>query len=53
MRQGRVLVSDNCKSWLELVASLGRRRTSTVNDGTARLNEALDTGVGRREIGLG
>ena len=39
---GRVLVSNNCTPWLELVASLGRRRTSTVNDGTVRLNEVLD-----------
>jgi hypothetical protein len=30
-------------SGFEVVASLGRRRTSTVNEGTARLNVVLDT----------
>jgi hypothetical protein len=34
-------VSDDCAFWFEVVASLGRRRTSTVNDGTARLNVVL------------
>ena len=37
------LVSDDCASGFEVVASLGRRRTSTVNEGTARLNVVLDT----------
>lgn len=37
------LVSDNCASGLAVVASLGRRRTSTVNEGTARLNVVLPT----------
>jgi hypothetical protein len=37
------LVSDDSASGFELVASLGRRRTSTVNEGTARLNVVLDT----------
>ena len=39
---GRVVASNNGTPWLELVASLGRCRTSTVNDGTVRLKEALD-----------
>ena len=34
-------VSDDIPFWFEVVASLGRRRTSTVNDGTARLNVVL------------
>ena len=37
------LVSDDCASGFDVVASLGRRRTSTVNEGTARLNVVLDT----------
>ena len=37
------LVSDNCTCGFEVIASLGRRRTSTVNEGTARLNVVLDT----------
>ena len=37
------LVSDDCASGFGAVASLGRRRTSTVNEGTARLNVVLDT----------
>jgi hypothetical protein len=37
------LVSDDCASGFDVVASLGRRRTSTVNKGTARLNVVLDT----------
>ena len=36
------LVSDDCGSGFD-VASLGRRRTSTVNEGAARLNLVLDT----------
>jgi hypothetical protein len=36
-------VSDDCAFGFEVVASLGRRRTSTVNDGTTRLNVALAT----------
>ena len=36
-------VSDDCAFWFEVVASLGRRRTSTVNEGTARLNVVLAT----------
>ena len=39
----RGLFSDDCASGFDLVASLGRRRTSTVNEGTARLNVVLDT----------
>src|SRR5271166_6857075 len=39
----RGLVSDDRTFGLEVVASLDRRRTSTVNDGTARLNVVLDT----------
>jgi hypothetical protein len=35
------LVSDDCASGFDAVASLGRRRTSTVNEGTARLNVVL------------
>jgi hypothetical protein len=37
------LASDDCASGFDAVARLGRRRTSTVNEGTARLNVALDT----------
>jgi hypothetical protein len=40
------LVSEDCTFGLEVVASLDRRRTSTVNDGTARLNVVLDTAYG-------
>jgi len=40
---GGRLVSDDCASGLNVVASLGRRRTSTVNEGTARLNDVLAT----------
>jgi hypothetical protein len=36
------LVSDDCTCGFEVIASLGRRRTSTVKDGTARLNVVLD-----------
>ena len=43
------LVSDDCKFGLGVVASLGRRRTSTVNDGTARLNVVLDTAYSSAE----
>ena len=35
------LVSDDCTSGFEVVASLGRRRTSTVNEGIARLTIVL------------
>jgi len=37
------LDSDDCASEIDVAASLGRRRTSTVNEGTARLNVVLDT----------
>jgi hypothetical protein len=37
------LVSDDCTSGFEVVASLGRRRTSTVNEGIPRLNVVLAT----------
>jgi hypothetical protein len=40
---GADLVSDDCTSGFEVVASLGRRRTSTVNEGIARLNIVLAT----------
>ena len=40
------LVSDDCTLGLEGVGSLGRRRTSTMNGGTARLNVVLDTAHG-------
>ena len=36
------LVSDDCASGFDAVASLGRRRTSTMNEGTARLTVFLD-----------
>ena len=36
------LVSDNCTCGFEVIASLGRRRTSTVKEETARLNVVLD-----------
>ena len=37
------LASDNGPSGFDVVARFGRRRTSTVNEGTARLNVILDT----------
>lgn len=37
------LASDNCASGFDVVGRLGRRRTSTVNEGTACLNVVLDT----------
>ena len=37
------LVSDDRASGFDVVARFGRRRTSTVNEGTARLNVLLDT----------
>jgi len=40
---GGGLVSSDRTFGLEVAASLGRRRTSTVNDGTVRLNVVLDT----------
>ena len=40
---GGLFVSSDCTVGLEAAASLGRRRTSTVNDGTMRLNVALDS----------
>ena len=39
---GQVILFDSGKSWF-LIANLGRRRTSTVNEGAARLNVSLDT----------
>ena len=36
-------ISDDGASGFDLVARFGRRRTSTVNEGTARLNVVLDT----------
>ena len=38
----RDLISDDCTCGFEVIASLGRRRTSTVKEGTARLNVVLD-----------
>ena len=43
---GGGLVSSDCTVGLEAAASLGRRRTSTVNDGTMRLNVVLDSARG-------
>ena len=40
------LVSDDCAFGLEGVGSLGRRRTSTMKAGTARLNVVLDIAHG-------
>ena len=39
-------VSEDCTFGLDVAASLDRRRTSIVNDGTARLNVVLDTAYG-------
>ena len=39
-------VSEDCTFGLDVAASLERRRTSIVNDGTARLNVVLDTAYG-------
>jgi len=40
---GGDLVSDDCASEFDVVARRGRRRTSTLNEGTARLNVILDS----------
>ena len=44
------LVSDDCASGFEVVASLGRRRTSTVNEGTAQ-EEIAALGELRLDLG--